>query len=87
MNRRLMAFAIKESALRAVLTPGLGLRVLHSDLPETAELHHIYNEPQRACFVAVFQDESFDETPEGNMIPFGGIELNVEYVKEIDSDE
>lgn len=82
MNRRLMAFAIKESDLMSILMPDVGFKILRSDLPKTAQVLHIYNDVQRSCLVVVFQDESFCETQEGMVIPFGNIELYLKYIED-----
>ena len=86
MNRRLMAFTIGESFLMELFGPRLGIKVVHSDLPEGAQIYYIFNDYMRNCFVVVFQHESFPEVPEGEEAPFGDLTLEVRYIKEEEGD-
>ena len=74
-NRRLKRALVTWEALSGLLTtqnkshgdlvsiPQIGL------MPSTARITAVYVVPERQSFQLIFEDESFDEVPEGLLIP------------------
>jgi hypothetical protein len=79
-------FSIPNTLLIDIFS-GEGLRITRSDLPKDAKFIDAHYDMQRRAFLAVYEHESFPETPEGMVIPFADIECWVEYFEEEEDSE
>lgn len=73
--RRLRFYKLTGGLLASVLKTGRVSICIESDLPTTARFYTAHFSPESNLFLVAFEDESFDEVKEGQMIPIH--DLNV----------
>jgi hypothetical protein len=73
MSRRLKRIGLYQSLIKEFLTKdkriGVGTRVIDDGLPATATFCYSYFDNSEGIGYMVFQDESFEEVDEGQVIP------------------
>lgn len=66
IHSRLVRVTLREEDVQPLFT---GQIAVVDRLPEDAKLVDTFKEPERRSFSFVFRHESFDEVPEGEVIP------------------
>ena len=67
MSRRLVGALVSGQLIAEIAKKTLEKAV--APVPETAKFHSAHFDNMRNCFVAIFEDDSLSEVPEGGLIP------------------